>query len=76
MSQVIHNLNGKIWIFTNHGFDTTVIKNTVQQIAIRLQEYFLLACFYASLMYAKCDDQMRMKLWDDIYSLAAGMNNP
>lgn len=28
MPKAMHNCNGKIWIFTNHGFDVTVVSDS------------------------------------------------
>lgn len=38
MPHACHNVNGKIWVFTNHGYDTSVISNSEQQITIKMQD--------------------------------------
>lgn len=36
MPMVTHNINGKIWVFTNDGCDVTVVNNTEQQLTALL----------------------------------------
>lgn len=36
MPKAGHNINGKIWVFINYGFDSTVVSNTEQQITIKI----------------------------------------
>lgn len=71
-----HNCNGKIWVFTNQGFDLTMMSNTDQQITFMLHDQAKDSNFYVTIVYAKCDVTQRLELWDEIYSMANGMNFP
>lgn len=71
-----NNLNGKIWVFTNHGFEATVVSNTDQQITLKVQNQSSVCSFFVSPVYAKCDREQRIDLWGEIYSLASAMNCP
>lgn len=76
MPLATHNCNGKIWVFTNQGFDLTVMSNTNQQITFMLHDQTKDSNFYVTIVYAKCDVTQRLELWDEIYSMANGMNFP
>ncbi|KAG5592064.1 hypothetical protein H5410_042578 [Solanum commersonii] len=58
MSKRYANNNGKIWLFVNHGFEiNNLATNFIMVITI---------------VYAKCDPNKRLKLWEDITQLASG----
>lgn len=76
MPQVNHNINGEIWVFNNHGFDTTMISYTEQHITTEFQEQSSSNSFNATFVYAKCDRLFRMELWDGIFSVAQDMQVP
>lgn len=55
MPRAIHNCNGKIWFFANHGFDATVMSNTDQQLTVLMKNQATSFSFYSTIVYAKCD---------------------
>ncbi|KAH0755697.1 hypothetical protein KY290_025967, partial [Solanum tuberosum] len=74
MPKVAHNNNGKIWVFTNHGYDITTVSDTDQQLTVLLIDQNDAHNFYATLVYAECDTNQGMELWDDLYQLYGGMD--
>lgn len=71
-----HNSNGKIWVVTNHGYEAIVVSNSDQQLTIMMQNQSTAITFYATLVYPKCDRNLRLELWGDLFSLVNGMSNP
>lgn len=71
-----HNNNGKIWLFTNHGFDVSVVSNSDQQLTVLMKNHFTALSFYATIVYAKCDSNLRLNLWEELYSISTGMDRP
>lgn len=41
-----------------------------------MQNQVLATRFCATLVYAKCDDQLRLEIWEDLYSIADDINSP
>jgi len=76
MSNATTNCNGKIWFFTNHDVDFTIIKDTDQQLTMKLKHHSLTNNLFVTLVYAKCNSDQRLLLWEHIYEMAAGMDNP
>ncbi|XP_049391503.1 uncharacterized protein LOC125855893 [Solanum stenotomum] len=76
MPLMFHNCNGKIWLFVNHGFIATLISDTEQQLSLNLCSQTLGISFLVTTVYAKCDKNLRMDLWDDILSLSNGISRP
>lgn len=76
MPVVNHNSNGKIWVFTNHGYEVTVVSNTDQQLTVLLLDQNTALSFYATIVYAKCDSTQRLELWDELYQLSVNMDRP
>lgn len=76
MHQAIANCNGKIWLFTNHNLGVTVIRDTEQQLTVKVDNQFSGFCYYVTVVYAKCDVVERLHLWEDIYSIAYLMDSP
>lgn len=54
MSGAYHNCNGKIWLFTNHGLEVSVLSNSDQQITILMQDRAKGSRFHATIVYTKC----------------------
>lgn len=63
-------------MFINHGYDATVISDTDQQLTLKLLELSTYVLSYTYIMYAKYDRNLRLKLWDDLYSIAQGLILP
>ncbi|KAG5610650.1 hypothetical protein H5410_021931 [Solanum commersonii] len=76
MPLMFHNCNGKIWLFVNHGFTATLISDTNQQLSLNLCSQTLGISFLTTIVYAKCDKNLRMDLWGDILSLSNGISMP
>lgn len=75
-TEVFHNTNGKIWMFISNGFNATVISNIDQQISLILNNHGLDIKFSVTIVYAKGDKELRMDLWDSLYSISCGMTTP
>ncbi|KAG5575996.1 hypothetical protein H5410_056130 [Solanum commersonii] len=76
MPLMFHNCNGKIWLFVNHGFIATLISDTEQQLSLNFCSQTLGISFLVTIVYAKCDKNLMMDLWDDILSLSNGISRP
>uniref|UniRef100_M1DHQ7 AP endonuclease/reverse transcriptase n=1 Tax=Solanum tuberosum TaxID=4113 RepID=M1DHQ7_SOLTU len=76
MSEGAHNSNGKIWIFSNQGYEVTVESSSEQQLTVLLQNQPLSLSFYVTIVYAKCDSIQRLELWDELFSIANRMDKP
>lgn len=74
MPRDIHNNNEKIWIFSNHGFEVTMKSNLEQKLIVLLQNQPMALSFYITIVYAKCDSNQRLELWENLYSLSNGMD--
>lgn len=70
------NCNGKIWLFTNHNITANVLYDSAQQLTVQLEDSNLNFTFVITLVYAKCNADERLRLWEDIYQVAAGMSRP
>ncbi|KAK4737677.1 hypothetical protein R3W88_001374 [Solanum pinnatisectum] len=49
----IHNSNGKIWLYINHGFDVSVMSNLDQQLTVLINNQYNALNFYATIVYTK-----------------------
>ncbi|XP_047264042.1 uncharacterized protein LOC124896540 [Capsicum annuum] len=76
MPLVVHNLNGKIWFFANHGFDVTVVSSTEQHLSVLLKNVSLNTSFLVPSVFAKCNREQRLTLWEDILALSNELNTP
>ncbi|XP_059289476.1 uncharacterized protein LOC132042996 [Lycium ferocissimum] len=76
MSLANHNCNGKIWCFINEGIDVEVLMDTEQQVTIKLFLQNSGKVLITTLVYAKCDANERLELWDSIYNLSNNMYFP
>lgn len=70
------NSNGKIWLFTYHDIEATIIRDTDQQLTVKLVNQTLAQSFYATIVYVKCEVDQRLSLWEDIYSISNDMDRP
>jgi len=55
MSLAFNNVNGKIWIFVNHGYEAAIVSNSDQQITLRLKDLSSGQFLVHTSVYAKCD---------------------
>lgn len=76
MPLVFCNFNGKVWLLTNHGFDTTTVSNSKLQLTILLENRTLGLSFLTTIVYAKCERNQRLEIWEDIYSIASDIIRP
>ncbi|KAH0679123.1 hypothetical protein KY284_020208 [Solanum tuberosum] len=76
MQVVKANCNGKIWCFVNSDFDITVVKDTEQQLTLCLKHHQQSHKWLITLVYAKCNAEDRLMLWEDIYQLSTDMDSP
>lgn len=76
MPFVTHNSNRKVQVFTNHVFDTTIVSNTDQQLIVKMVNQSSAYTFFVTMVYASCDNNMRMDLWEEFFSLSNEMHDP
>lgn len=75
MNKAGANINGKIWFFVKDSVELEVIRDSDQQITLKLilednQSIII------TLVYAKCNDLDRIDLWNDMYFTASNMSLP
>ncbi|XP_060200616.1 uncharacterized protein LOC132628879 [Lycium barbarum] len=71
-----HNINGKIWLFIEEGYQVELQLDTDQLLSMKLtcldggQEITI------SMIYASTDRATRMTLWNDLYHISCNINSP
>ncbi|XP_049364489.1 uncharacterized protein LOC125829284 [Solanum verrucosum] len=60
----------------NQYFDITVVKATEQQLTLCLKHHHQSQKWLITLVYAKCNAEDRLMLWEDIYQLSTDMDSP
>ncbi|WMV29500.1 hypothetical protein MTR67_022885 [Solanum verrucosum] len=76
MSLEFNNVNGKIWIFVNLGYEPAIVSNSDQQITLRLKDLSSGQFLVHNSVYAKCHGALRQSLWEEIFNLSQDMTNP
>lgn len=66
MPLVFHNYSIKKLFFVNHVFKVNIISDTKQRISCQLSEISSGLCFMVTIVYAKCDGNLWLELWDDL----------
>lgn len=67
---MFNNCNGKIWVFANHKFSITLVSENDQQLSLILCNQSLDLSFPVTIVYTKCDRNLRLDLWDGLLSLS------
>ncbi|KAG5595376.1 hypothetical protein H5410_036608 [Solanum commersonii] len=70
MTKGYANNNGKIRLFVNHGFDVVKMRNSEQQLTVHIRNLATNFIMVVTIIYAKCDPNQRLELWEDITQLA------
>lgn len=47
-----------------------------QQVTLKLINQILDKVFYVTMVYAKCDANLRLQIWEDIYQMAHNIDKP
>ncbi|KAK4706496.1 hypothetical protein R3W88_033945 [Solanum pinnatisectum] len=76
MQYANYNQNGKIWVFIQEHIHVGVLSDTEQQLSLQLQYQETGQSLVTTFVYAKCDDQERRGLWEDIHNLSININLP
>lgn len=76
MAKGYANNNGKIWLFVNHGFEVVKVSNSDQQFTVQIKNLATNFTSVVTIVYAKCDPNQILELWEDIAQLASGMDQP
>ncbi|XP_060200341.1 uncharacterized protein LOC132628591 [Lycium barbarum] len=68
------NCNNQIWIFCDHNYECIILEDKEQHVtcSIKYQEDTILL----TVVYAKCDEQLRETLWDELRLIANNSNSP
>lgn len=74
--QAIVNISNKIWAFIDGKYDVLIELNTVQQLTLKFFDTEEQKESMLTLVYAKCDHNDRIELWDSLYYLASDMTIP
>ncbi|KAH0660491.1 hypothetical protein KY289_029239 [Solanum tuberosum] len=76
MSKGYAKSNGKIWLFVNHGFDVTEVRNSEQQLSILIKNQTSNLIIWVTIVYAKCDTTQRIELWEELSQIVDGLDHP
>ncbi|KAH0637891.1 hypothetical protein KY290_036024 [Solanum tuberosum] len=71
-----HNTSNKIWIFWTNGYQLDIIEDEVQHVLVHIKFPEDPNDFHLSIVYAKCDELLRVELWDNLRDIAARINGP
>ncbi|KAK6779623.1 hypothetical protein RDI58_021807 [Solanum bulbocastanum] len=71
-----HNTSNKIWIFWTNGYQLDNIEDKVQHVLVHIKSPEDPNDFHLSIVYAKCDELLRVELWDNLRDIAARINGP
>ncbi|XP_049385889.1 uncharacterized protein LOC125850006 [Solanum stenotomum] len=75
MSYVNYNNNGQIWVFVKEHIHVGIISDTEQQLSLQLTLEDGNQVI-TTVVYAKCNANERLRLWDEIYSLSYNFSLP
>lgn len=70
MEKALCNNNGKIWVFWNRNMDCQMQEKDEQQLTYEIQYTQIPDKFFATYVYAKCRDHLRIPLWERILHLS------
>ncbi|XP_060182816.1 uncharacterized protein LOC132612735 [Lycium barbarum] len=76
METVLANTNGKIWVFLDDAIQCDIIMDTDQQVTLKVHHQELDTEIITTFVYAKCDEEERQVLWDNMYQIASSLKNP
>ncbi|KAG5592791.1 hypothetical protein H5410_043305 [Solanum commersonii] len=71
-----HNISNKIWIFWNNDHQIDILKDKDQHMLLHISKVQPIISFHISVVYAKCDEELRRELWDDLRDIANNVNGP
>ncbi|XP_060190580.1 uncharacterized protein LOC132619813 [Lycium barbarum] len=76
MQSAVANCNGKIWILVADNIEVEVVRDTSQQVTLKLFFHEFNQAIVTSIVYTKCDASDRLELWYSIYNLANTVTIP
>lgn len=63
-------------IYINHGIDVLAMSNSDQQLTDLIKNQYNALSFYETIVYAKCDRNLRLNLCEEINSISTGIDRP
>lgn len=72
-NQSFKNCNNKICIFWSDQVEFNFIQNKEQQVLCKIASHILPIPLFLTIVYAKCTDQEREEIWNDLRNTATGM---
>ncbi|XP_060183358.1 uncharacterized protein LOC132613361 [Lycium barbarum] len=70
------NCSNKIWVLWNPDFTIDILEDKDQQVLLKLLHLNNPNPFYITVVYGKCDEALRMELWDDLRNTAERIQGP
>ncbi|XP_060170788.1 uncharacterized protein LOC132601740 [Lycium barbarum] len=70
------NCSNKIWVLWNPDFTIDILEDKDQQVLLKLLYLNNPNIFYITVVYGKCDEALRMELWDDLRNTAERIQGP
>ncbi|XP_019230357.1 PREDICTED: uncharacterized protein LOC109211289 [Nicotiana attenuata] len=65
-----NNCSNKIWILWSNEYVLDIIEDREQHVLVHITDTHRPIFFYMTVVYAKCDEQLRNLLWDDLRATA------
>ncbi|KAH0702373.1 uncharacterized protein [Solanum tuberosum] len=70
-----YNCNGKIWVFIQEHIQVEVLADSDQMLTLKLLFLENNQHLIVSIVYAKCEAEERLQLWNDIYCISNVIQN-
>ncbi|XP_070045848.1 uncharacterized protein [Nicotiana tomentosiformis] len=70
------NCANKIWIFWSSDYVIEILEDREQHVLLRISNSVGTQPFYISAVYAKCDETLRCRLWEEFRDVASWVNGP
>ncbi|OIT27625.1 hypothetical protein A4A49_65972, partial [Nicotiana attenuata] len=71
-----HNCSNKIWIFWSSDYNLDILEDREQQVLVHITQNPGPVDFHLSVVYAKCDENLRRVLWDELRATADRIRGP
>lgn len=71
-----YNCYNKIWIFWSIGYQLDIIEDKEQHVLIHITYLHEPVDFHLFMVYAKCEEALRISLWDDLRDISGRITGP
>lgn len=71
-----HNCSNKIWILWSNDYVLDIIEDREQHVLVHISDFQRPISFFVTVVYTKCDEQLRNILWDDLIETTSSISGP